>query len=128
MVVLGGKFVTTFLPGFVVASGHTATNTPDLFRTPKLTVAGPAQYCRGGPGGKRFGCCWLFYMGIEARACTVVADANGRWRMAPKNRKGRMSINDGNTRKPRPSTLRTFESGKNEGLVGSKIYSPVVHF
>ena len=24
-----------------VASGHTATNTPDLFRTPKLTVAGP---------------------------------------------------------------------------------------
>ena len=24
-----------------VAGGHTATNTPDLFRTPKLTVAGP---------------------------------------------------------------------------------------
>jgi len=23
------------------AGGHTATNTPDLFRTPKLTVAGP---------------------------------------------------------------------------------------
>jgi hypothetical protein len=27
-----------------IASGHTATNTPDLFRTPKLTVAGPGQY------------------------------------------------------------------------------------
>jgi hypothetical protein len=27
-----------------VASGHTAPNTPDLFRTPKLTVAGPGQY------------------------------------------------------------------------------------
>jgi hypothetical protein len=24
--------------------GHTATNTPDLFRTPKLTAAGPGQY------------------------------------------------------------------------------------
>ena len=28
----------------MVASGHTAPNTPDLFRTPKLTVAGPGQY------------------------------------------------------------------------------------
>ena len=26
------------------AGGHTAPNTPDLFRTPKLTVAGPGQY------------------------------------------------------------------------------------
>ena len=43
-----------------VASGHTATNTPDLFRTPKLTVAGPGQYWGGGPPGKPFGCCWLF--------------------------------------------------------------------
>ena len=42
------------------ASGHTATNTPDLFRTPKLTVAGPGQYWGGGPPGKPFGCCWLF--------------------------------------------------------------------
>lgn len=40
-----------------VASGHTATNTPDLFRTPKLTVAGPGQYWGGGPPGKPFGCC-----------------------------------------------------------------------
>ena len=39
------------------ASGHTATNTPDLFRTPKLTVAGPCQYWGGGPPGKPFGCC-----------------------------------------------------------------------
>ena len=35
----------------MVASGHTATNTPDLFRTPKLTVAGPGQYW----GGDRLG-------------------------------------------------------------------------
>jgi hypothetical protein len=41
----------------LVASGHTATNTPDLFRTPKLTVAGPGQYWGGGPPGKPFGCC-----------------------------------------------------------------------
>ena len=27
-----------------LASGHTATSTPDLFRTPKLTVARPGQY------------------------------------------------------------------------------------
>ena len=27
--------------GYFVACGHTDTNTPDLFRTPKLTVAGP---------------------------------------------------------------------------------------
>ena len=39
------------------ASGHTATNTPDLFRTPKLTVAGPGQYWGGGPPGKPLGCC-----------------------------------------------------------------------
>jgi hypothetical protein len=45
---------------FTFASGHTATNTPDLFRTPKLTVAGPGQYWGGGPPGKSFGCCWLF--------------------------------------------------------------------
>ena len=45
----------------IFAGGHTATNTPDLFRTPKLTVAGPGQYCRGGPGGKTFGCCRLFF-------------------------------------------------------------------
>ena len=42
------------------ASDHTATNTPDLFRTLKLTVAGPGQYWGGGPPGKPFGCCWLF--------------------------------------------------------------------
>jgi hypothetical protein len=28
----------------VNASGHTAPNTPDLFRTPQLTDAGPGQY------------------------------------------------------------------------------------
>jgi hypothetical protein len=45
-----------FLP-HLFASGHTATNTPDLFRTPKLTVAGPGQYWGGGPPGKPLGCC-----------------------------------------------------------------------
>ena len=40
----------------VVASGHTATNAPDLIRTPKLTVAGPGQYWGGGPPGKPLGC------------------------------------------------------------------------
>ena len=39
------------------AGGHTATNPPDLFRTPKLTVAGPGQYWGGGPPGKPLGCC-----------------------------------------------------------------------
>jgi hypothetical protein len=42
------------------ASGHTATNAPDLFRTPNLTVAGPFEYWGGGARGKPFGCCWLF--------------------------------------------------------------------
>ena len=28
----------------VTADGHTASNTPDLFRTPQLTDAGPGQY------------------------------------------------------------------------------------
>ena len=45
--------------GTMFAGGHTATNTPDLFRTLKLTVAGPGQYWGGGPPGKPFGCCWL---------------------------------------------------------------------
>ncbi len=40
----------------IVARGHTAANTPDLFRTPKLTAAGPGQYWGGGPPGKSFGC------------------------------------------------------------------------
>ena len=40
-----------------IAGGHTATNTPDLFRTPELTVAGPGQYWGGGPPGEPFGCC-----------------------------------------------------------------------
>ena len=40
-----------------IASGHTMTNTPDLFRTPKLTVIGPGQYWGGGPPGKSLGCC-----------------------------------------------------------------------
>ena len=44
----------------LIAGGHTATNPPDLFRTPKLTVAGPGQYWGGGPPGKPFGCCQLF--------------------------------------------------------------------
>ena len=75
----------------MVAGGHTATNTPDLFRTPKLTVAGPAQYCRGGPGGKRFGCCWLF----RRAACIVVAGANyDRKGKSVTKRKGRMSPNE----------------------------------
>ena len=41
----------------IFASGHTATNTPALIRTPKLKVAGPGQYWGGGPPGKPFGCC-----------------------------------------------------------------------
>jgi hypothetical protein len=43
-----------------VAGGHTAPNTPDLFRTPKLTVAGPGQYWTGGPSGNTLGCRQLF--------------------------------------------------------------------
>ena len=42
------------------AGGHTAPNTPDLFRTPKLTVAGPGQYWTGGPSGNTLGCRQLF--------------------------------------------------------------------
>ena len=34
-------FDQVVLPRIVVASGHTAANTPDLFRTPKLSAAGP---------------------------------------------------------------------------------------
>ena len=48
------------LPPPLLARGHTAANTPDLFRTPKLTAAGPGQYWGGGPPGKSFGCCELF--------------------------------------------------------------------
>jgi hypothetical protein len=114
-------FVTCLLPCDIIASGHTATNTPDLFRTPKLTVAGPAQYCRGGPGGKRFGCCWLFiYFGIEVRTKTVVADVNGRWRLSPKNQKGRLSpcFSDGNKPKRSSPSLRTSKSEKSGGAEG----------
>jgi hypothetical protein len=57
------------------ASGHTATNTPDLFRTPKLTVAGPGQYWGGGPPGKPFGCCWLFC--FSGFSCFLVVDRRG---------------------------------------------------
>ncbi len=49
------------LRGVILASGHTASNAPDLFRTPKLSGAGPGQYRGGGPPGKPLGCCWLFY-------------------------------------------------------------------
>ena len=45
---------------YIIASGHTTTNTPNLFRTSKLTVVGPCQYWGGGPPGKPFGCCQLF--------------------------------------------------------------------
>ena len=41
------------------ADGHTASNTPDLFRPPKLSGAGPGQYWGGGPPGKTLGCCQL---------------------------------------------------------------------
>ena len=50
----------------IFAGGHTATNTPDLFRTPKLTVAGPGQYWGGGPPGKSFGCCRLFVQSSQS--------------------------------------------------------------
>ena len=50
---------------YIVASGHTAPNTPDLFRTPKLTVAGPGQYWTGGPSGNTLGCCQLFYIFMD---------------------------------------------------------------
>ena len=63
-VLLGSAFFGSFCdthPGeaapIVFASGHTATNIPDLFRTPKSTVAGPGQYWGGGPPGKPLGCC-----------------------------------------------------------------------
>ena len=54
------------------ARGHTAANTPDLFRTPKLTAAGPGQYWGGGPPGKSFGCCelFLFYAWTANEACS----------------------------------------------------------
>ena len=38
------KDVRATLRACIFASGHTATNPPDIFRTPKLTVAGPGQY------------------------------------------------------------------------------------
>ena len=37
---LGGRLLRLT----IFAGGHTVPNTPDLFRTPKLTVAGPGQY------------------------------------------------------------------------------------
>ena len=37
----GAETKAPFLSTFQVASGHTATNTPDLFRTPKLSGVGP---------------------------------------------------------------------------------------
>ncbi len=59
---LGARPATTCarLPparSLAIASGHTTLNTPDLFRTPKLTSVGPGQYWGGGPPGKTLGCC-----------------------------------------------------------------------
>ena len=61
---------------YFLASGHTASNAPDLFRTPKLSGAGPGQYRGGGPPGKPLGCCWLFptgnnvFKGVERQTRT----------------------------------------------------------
>ena len=58
----------------IFADGHTASNTPDLFRPPKLSGAGPGQYWGGGPPGKTLGCCQLLCV-----ACRIVCaqDAGG---------------------------------------------------
>ena len=48
------------------ASGHTMLNTPDPIRTRKLSGIRPGQYWGGGPPGKPFGCCWLFYIYVFA--------------------------------------------------------------
>ena len=54
----------------VIADGHTASNTPDLFRPPKLSGAGPGQYWGGGPPGKTSGCCQLFVVHFFAARCS----------------------------------------------------------
>ena len=54
------------------AGGHTAPNTPDLFRTPKLTVAGPGQYWTGGPSGNTLGCCQLFFVAIPEFSTFII--------------------------------------------------------
>ena len=48
-----GRVLVRILP---VASGHTVANTPDLFRTPKLTATGPGEYWTGGLSGNTLGC------------------------------------------------------------------------
>ena len=59
--------VRTALRSCIVASGHTASNTPDPIRTRKLSCARPGQYWGGGPPGKPFGCCWLFIVGTSSK-------------------------------------------------------------
>ena len=54
----------------VIADGHTASNTPDLFRPPKLSGAGPGQHWDGGPPGKTSGCCQLFVVHFFAARCS----------------------------------------------------------
>ena len=56
-----------------LASGHTASNAPDLFRTPKLSGAGPGQYRGGGPPGKPLGCCWLLLISLSLLLLFVIA-------------------------------------------------------
>ena len=72
---------------FGFAGGHTATNAPDLFRTPKLTVAGPGQYWGGGPPGKPFGCCRLFLFFLFADQI-----ASGSFNAQPKRLARRISL------------------------------------
>ena len=60
------RVVPASLGYITLASGHTASNAPDLFRTPKLSGAGPGQYRGGGPPGKPLGCCWLFHFPLWA--------------------------------------------------------------
>ena len=43
----------------IVEGGHTASNAPDLFRTPNLCGAGPGQCRGGGAPGKPIGFSWL---------------------------------------------------------------------
>ena len=56
----------------VVARGHTATNAPDLFRTPKLTAAGPGQYWGGGPPRRLLGCCGVSVFQCPRRVVLTV--------------------------------------------------------
>ena len=64
-----GRRAPGAIPSMVVADGHTASNTPDLFRLPKLSGAGPGEYWGGGPPGNSSGCCWLLRSSAPSPSC-----------------------------------------------------------